>query len=87
MVFCFQWTKSFRSQKVLDVGAGAKNVDACRWSLKFEFRFYIPASSYLSAYQSGVCGHKARGRRVINSSYKTTSIINTLVSIEAAMSL
>ena len=45
IVFSFQWTKSLwsRSQKLLDAGAGAKNVEL--ESLKFELRVVVRCRS------------------------------------------
>jgi len=44
MVFNFYWTKSFwiRSQKLLEVEVGAKNLDAWSWrrSPKFKLRLH-----------------------------------------------
>jgi len=46
--FLIFWTKLFcsRSQKLLDVGAGAKKLDVWSWSLKMEYRLHSPDGNY-----------------------------------------
>jgi len=61
--FILQWffTKLFwsRSPKLLDVGAGTKNLDAWNWSrirsLKVEFRLHSPAYQHVRATNQPGC--------------------------------